>query len=97
MNTRFLKGTSFTPEMTRRNVFVEEVELMWLIGRRFQIGQATFVGVKYCDPCMRPSKLSVTKESFKNIFEDCGGLIAVVIEGGLIKIGDLVIPPPKGY
>ena len=43
------------------------------------------------------SKLSGNTMSFKNMFSDRGGLVAEIIEGGLIKVGDLVIPPPKGY
>ncbi len=70
---------------------------MWLIGREFQIGMARFRGVKYCDPCTRPNKLSGRKMNFKETFFDRGGLIAEVVEGGIIKIGDPVIPPPKNY
>ncbi len=97
MNAIFFKGSSFEFKDSRRNLFVEGVELMWLIGREFQIGSARFRGVKYSDPCQRPSKLSGREESFKEAFFDRGGLIAEVVEGGVIKIGDLVIPPPKGY
>jgi hypothetical protein len=54
-------------------------------------------GVKYCDPCTRPSKLSGKTKSFKERFFDRGGLIAEIIEGGVITVGDQLIPPPKGY
>lgn len=97
MNSIFFEGSDFEFKDSRRNLFIEGVELMWLIGREFQIGTARFRGVKYCDPCTRPSKLSGKKKSFKETFFDRGGLIAEVIEGGIIKTGDPVIPPPKGY
>ena len=97
MNTIFFERSGFEFKDSRRNLFVEGVELMWLIGREFQIGTACFRGVKYCDPCTRPSKLSDKQKSFKETFFDRGGLNAEIIEGGVIKTGDQVIPPPKGY
>ena len=97
MNAIFFEGSGFDFRDSRRNLFVEGVELMWLIGREFQVGTARFQGIKYCDPCQRPSKLSGKSKSFKEVFFDRGGLIAEVIETGVIRLGDKVTPPPKGY
>ncbi len=97
INSLFFPGSGFDYIDCRRNIVTAGVELMWLIGKEFQIGAAKMRGVKYCDPCMRPSKLSNKEESFKEAFSDRGGLIAEIIEGGVIKAGDLIIPPPKGY
>lgn len=97
MNGLFFKGSGFEYIDSRRNIFTFGVELMWLIGREFQVGQARFRGVKYCDPCRRPSKLSRKTKNFQEVFFDRGGLVVEVLEGGLIKVGDKVIPPPKGY
>ncbi len=97
MNSIFFENSGFTFTDSRRNLFVEGVELMWLIGREFQIGTARFRGLKYCDPCERPSKLSGNAKSFKEVFFDRGGLSAEIIESGVIKIGDSLIPPPKSY
>lgn len=97
MNAIFFEGSGFDFRHSRRNLFVEGVELMWLIGREFQVGTARFRGIKYCDPCQRPSKLSGKSKSFKEVFFDRGGLIAEVIETGVIRLGDEVTPPPKGY
>lgn len=91
------EGTSFEFHESRRNIIVKGVELMWLIGREFRIGAATFRGVKYCDPCNRPSKLSGKSQSFKEEFFDRGGLIAEVLTGGTIEVGSPIILPPKGY
>lgn len=98
MNTRFFDGTHFTYDQSRRNIFVKNIELMRLIGKEFKIGAATFRGIKYCYPCVRPSKLAgkSSLSLFEEEFEDCGGLIAEVIEGGLIKINDSVVSPSKG-
>jgi len=97
MNAIFFVGSGFDFRDSRRNLFVEGVELMWLIGREFQVGTARFRGIKYCDPCQRPSKLSGKSKSFKEVFFDRGGLIAEVTETGVIRLGDEVTPPPKGY
>ena len=97
INSRFFSGSGFSHLESRRNIVTSDVELYWLIGREFQIGNATFRGVKYCEPCERPSKLAGKKESFKKIFEDCGGITAEVIKGGEVWIGCEIIPPPKEY
>jgi hypothetical protein len=97
INGLFFEESGFSYSESRRNIVTMDVELMWLIGREFQIGAARMRGVKYCDPCERPSQLSGKKESFKRAFFDRGGLIAEVLEGGLIRIADDIIPPSKGY
>ncbi len=97
INARFLAISFYTCADSRRNIAVDGVELMWLIGREFDIGEARFRGVKYCDPCPRPQKLSGESQDFRWKFHDKGGLVAEVIRGGLIRVGDAVVPPPKGY
>lgn len=97
INGLFFEGTGYEYTESRRNIVTMGVELMWLIGREFSVGEARFRGVKYCDPCERPTKLSGKQRSFKEAFYDRGGLIAEVVQGGTIKIGDQVVPPPRGY
>ncbi len=97
MNGIFFEGSGFEYTDSRRNIISSGVELMWLIGKKFRIGQACFEGVKYCDPCRRPDALAGKRRDFKKAFFDRGGLIANVIEGGVIKIGDSIKTPPKGY
>jgi hypothetical protein len=97
MNSIFFEGSGFEFKESRRNLLIEGTELMWLIGRDFQIGAVYLRGVKYCDPCTKPNKLSGNTKSFKETFFDRGGLIAEVIKGGIIRIGDQLIPPQKGY
>ena len=97
INGIFFPESVFTYADSRRNIVTDGVELMWLIGREFQIGSALFRGVKYCDPCNRPNNLLWSEESFKQAFLDRGGLIAEVVRGGVIKTGDPIIPPTKDY
>jgi len=97
INEAFFAGSSFTFEESRRNIITRGVELMWLIGREFRVGEALLRGVKYCDPCKRPSKLAGSGIAFDEAFHDRGGLVAEVVEGGAIREGDAIVPPPKGY
>ncbi len=96
INGLFFAGTEFSALDARRNIVTDDVELMYLIGREFAIGDAVFRGVKYCDPCGRPSKLS-GKPGFAQAFHDRGGLVAEVLQGGLIKVGSPIISPKKNY
>lgn len=101
INMLFFAGCKFDYLDTRRNLVTAGVELMWLIGRDFQVGGAKLRGVKYCEPCDRPNKLAGERlrgaPVFRDAFHDRGGLIAEVVEGGIIRVGDPVIPPPKNY
>ena len=97
INSHFFVGNGFSYPESRRNIVTTGIELMWLIGREFRVGEALLRGVKYCDPCMRPNKLSGNAESFQDLFHDAGGLIAEIFERGLIRTNDAVVPPEKGY
>ncbi len=96
INGAFFKGSGFEYIDTRRNIVTIGVELMDLIGKEFQIGDARMRGLRYCDPCTRPDKLT-RKTGFKEKFHDRGGLVAEILQGGMIRVGDPVIPPPKDY
>lgn len=97
INALFFEGSGFTYEESRRNIVTIRVELMDLIGKEFDIGEARFRGLTYCEPCQRPSKLSGNPRAFKEAFHDCGGLTAEILRGGLIRVGNLVVPPEKNH
>lgn len=97
INSIFFEESGFEYVDSRRNIVTVGVELMWLIGREFKVGGALLRGIKYCDPCNRPSTLSGKTTSFRDAFSDRGGLVAEILSGGLIRVGDTIIPPPKGY
>lgn len=98
INGIFFPDSGFEYEDSRRNIVTLGVELMWLIGREFYVGDAFLRGVKYCDPCERPAKLADKKHlSFAEAFYDRGGLIAEVVTGGIIRVGNSIIPPHRGY
>jgi hypothetical protein len=98
INSLFFEDSGFVYTDVRRNIVTNGIELMWLIGRDpFKIGDATMRALKYCDPCLRPNKLAGIKYSFQDAFFDRGGIIAEILEGGIIRVNDDVIPPKKGY
>lgn len=97
VNGAFFPGSGYAYEESRRNIVTSGVELMWLIGREFQVGEARFRGVRYCDPCLRPGKLLGKTTPFKDAFHDRGGLVAEILGSGLIKVGGPIVPPPKTY
>lgn len=88
INSIFFPSSNFEYAESRRNIVTQGVELMWLIGREFYIGKARLRGQSYCDPCLRPTRLSGKTEKFLEAFSDRGGLVAEVLEGGTIKKGD---------
>ena len=97
INAMFFEGSGFEPIESRRNLVVHGVELMDLIGKEFQVGNAVLKGVKYCDPCLVPSAMAGKSYSFREAFFDRGGLVAEVIKTGVIKVGGSVVPPKKDY
>ena len=94
INSIFFNDSGFEYSESRRNIVTQGVELMWLIGREFQIGKARFRGERYCDPCLRPTRLSGKKEKFLEAFLDRAGLVPEIIESGMIKKGDPIIIKP---
>lgn len=97
INSLFVRGTTFKYPETRRNIATYGVELMDLIGKEFEIGEARFKGIKYCDPCTRPSELANKPQVFRDAFSDRGGLIAEVLRSGVIAVRSAIIPPKKAY
>ena len=52
----------FVATDTRRNIVVSpHVDLMWLLGRYFWVGDALFYGVAYCDPCRIPTHEAIDR------------------------------------
>lgn len=87
------QGTGFEWHEARRNIVVGGLETPHLIGVVFSIGGVKFRGVKYCDPCGRPDKLS-GKDGFAQLFRERAGVIAEVLEDGEISEGDEISVTP---
>lgn len=84
----FLKLPAIEPEMLRRNIVVEGINLLALIGKRFSIGDAVLAGTGECKPCGRMEK--TLGDGGYNAVVGYGGINAIVESGGNIAVGDLV-------
>jgi len=78
------------PTLLRRNVVVSGVPLIALKGRRFRIGEVLLEGTGECDPCSNMEK--ALGPGGYNAMRGHGGLCARIIEGGIFRIGDAVLP-----
>jgi hypothetical protein len=85
---------TFLDSETRRNIVLSNIspdDLNKLVGKSFLLGGVACKGTELCRPCQRPAGL-LNKSDFMNAFEGRGGLRAEVLDTGIIKIGDTLIP-----
>ncbi len=84
-----LVGREVLPQMLRRNLVVEGIPLRALMRLRFRIGDAVFEGSCSCDPCSRMEE--ALGEGGYASMQGMGGILARVIEGGRIAVGDDIV------
>ncbi|HSO48180.1 MAG TPA: MOSC domain-containing protein [Rhizobiaceae bacterium] len=77
---------SVDPADLRRNIAVSGISLAALRGRRFRIGSAVLKGVEVCAPCSRMEE--VLGRGGYNAMRGHGGITAMVIEEGKVRLGD---------
>jgi MOSC domain-containing protein YiiM len=81
-------GIALQPEEHRRNVTTRGVDLDALIGQRFRIGEVLCEGIRSCPPCTHLEE--VTGKPVMPPLVHRGGLRARIVEGGWMKLGDVV-------
>ena len=84
----FLGLSGIPPELLRRNLVVSGINLLGLKDRRFRVGAALLEGAGECAPCSRMEE--ALGPGGYNAVRGHGGITARVIEGGEIRIGDVV-------
>ena len=77
-----------TPYDLRRNVVVRGINLLALRSRTFRIGAATLEGTGTCEPCSKMER-ALGKGGY-NAVRGHGGILARVVIGGVIRVGDEV-------
>jgi len=83
---QFLGGAPASPEQLRRNLVTRGVNLLALKDRRFSIGDVILEGAGECAPCGRMEE-NLGPGGY-NAVRGHGGIVARVIEGGDIRLGD---------
>lgn len=85
-----LLGRNVAPEQLRRNLCVEGLPLLALVGQRFWVGEVMLEGTGICHPCDKLEEL-MGKGGY-NAAMGHSGITARVIEGGTLRLGDGVRP-----
>jgi MOSC domain-containing protein YiiM len=78
------------PALVRRNLVTRGVALNHLVGRQFVVGVVKLRGVRLCDPCAYLEKLS-RPGTLRGLIHR-GGLRAKIVTGGMIQVGDPILP-----
>ena len=86
-------GIELAPGETRRQVTTRGVSLNDLVGRRFRVGHVECRGEELCEPCRHME--SLTQPGVLRGLVHRGGLVASILEGGQIAVGDPVEPLPR--
>jgi MOSC domain-containing protein YiiM len=83
-------GMALAPEQTRRNLLTRGVPLNHLVSREFQVGTVRLRGLQLCEPCGHLEKL--TRKGVRQALVHRGGLRAQILEGGTLRVGDVIQP-----
>ena len=86
----YLGQDSALPELLRRNVVVRGINLGALKERRFRLGGALLECSGDCHPCSKMERLLGV--GGYNAVRGHGGITARVLEGGEVRLGDLLVP-----
>lgn len=82
------------PGTVRSNIETEGINLISLIGQEVRVGKAILLFYEARTPCEKMDRIC---EGLRAAMEDNRqGVLAQVIRGGMIRIGDEIRPIPKG-
>jgi MOSC domain-containing protein YiiM len=85
------KSVDFAPGESRRNITTRGIRLNDLVGKRFRIGGALCEGTRLCEPCAHLERITERPGLVKELVGR-GGLRAVILESGEIRVGDTIAP-----
>ena len=83
-----LDAVGVEPGAVRENVTVEGADVQsWEVGRHVRVGRALLELTMVCDPCHRMDEL---RPGLRSELDGRRGMLARVVEGGEIGLGDAV-------
>jgi len=83
-------GINLTAADTRRNIATSAVPLNHLVDREFIVGSVIMRGTRLCEPCKYLEDL--TQRGVMSGLIHRGGLRALILNEGFIRVGDAVRP-----
>jgi MOSC domain-containing protein YiiM len=84
----FVGREPVAPELLRRNLVVSGINLIGLRSTAFRIGEVLLRGQGFCEPCSKMEQALGT--GGYNAMRGHGGILASVVRGGQIRLGDEV-------
>ena len=89
-----LDAVGVEPGAIRENVTVEGADVQsWPVGQRVKVGEVLLEITMVCDPCHRMDEL---REGLRSELDDKRGMLAHIVEGGEIVVGDPIELVPDG-
>jgi MOSC domain-containing protein YiiM len=85
-------GIDLSDGRSRRQVTTRGIGLNELVGKEFSLGQIRCRGVELCEPCKHLER--ITAQGVIKALVHRGGIMADVLEGGVIAVGDDVVADP---
>ena len=83
-----LDAVGVEPGAIRENVTVDGADVQaWAVGQRVQVGEALLEITMVCDPCSRMDDL---RSGLRAEIDGKRGMLAAVVEGGEIALGDSI-------
>lgn len=77
-----------SPGLVRRNLVISGINLLALKGKQFEIGEVRFEFSGPCEPCSRME--DNLGQGGLNAMRGHGGITAMVLAGGVMRVGDAV-------
>ena len=89
-SSEHLEAVGVEPGRIRENFTVDGIDVQsWPVGQRLRIGEAVFEVTMVCDPCER---MEAIRPGLRDQLEGRRGMLARVVEGGEVAVGDQVEP-----
>ena len=88
VSKQHLDALALSPGAIRENVTVEGSDVHdWAVGQQVRVGEALLEITMVCDPCHRMDEL---RDGLRAQLHDKRGMLAHVVEGGEIAVGDSI-------